>query len=207
MGWCAEGPFAPVASDVQKALARAASSLEELGCRLEPVSLAALERRPSQALTTTVYTAEAGHYLETIIAGRHEELTPYIQRRLATPQPSMSEYLAASAELEQIRLDMARFFEDYDLLLCPTGPIHAHEHEASELVIGDERIEARSSLRATIPFDITGSPAISVPFGWSADGLPIGVQLVGRHFQESTVLHAASALEALHDAHRRRPAV
>ncbi len=50
-------------------------------------------------------------------------------------------------------------------------------------------------------------PAISVPFGWSQDGLPIGVQLIGRHFDEATVLHAASALEALSAHDRPRPFV
>ena len=207
VGWCAEGPFAPVDAEVRKTVERAASSLEELGCRVEPVTLNALEQRQAQALTTVVYTAEADLYLEPIIAGRHDELAPYIQRRLSLPEPSIREYLEASADLEQIRLDIARFFTEYDLLLCPTGPVPAHEHESSELVIGGERVEARSALRATIPFDITGSPAVSVPFGWSGDGLPIGVQLVGRHFDEATVLHAAAALEALHDADRRRPPV
>ena len=50
-------------------------------------------------------------------------------------------------------------------------------------------------MRATIPWDISGSPAISVPFAQSAEGLPIGVQLVGRHFDEPTLLAAAHALE------------
>jgi Asp-tRNA(Asn)/Glu-tRNA(Gln) amidotransferase A subunit family amidase len=50
-------------------------------------------------------------------------------------------------------------------------------------------------MRATIPFDLSGSPALSVPFARSADGLPIGVQLVGRRFDEATVLQAGIRLE------------
>jgi aspartyl-tRNA(Asn)/glutamyl-tRNA(Gln) amidotransferase subunit A len=60
-------------------------------------------------------------------------------------------------------------------------------------------------LRATVPFDLTGSPALSVPFGWSREGLPIGVQVVGRHFEEATVLEVGLALEARHEARSRRP--
>jgi aspartyl-tRNA(Asn)/glutamyl-tRNA(Gln) amidotransferase subunit A len=56
-----------------------------------------------------------------------------------------------------------------------------------------------------VPFDLTGSPAISVPFGMGADGLPIGVQLVARHFDEATLLHVAAALEGLHEASTWRP--
>ena len=51
-------------------------------------------------------------------------------------------------------------------------------------------------MRATIPFDLTGSPAISVPYAESKDGLPIGVQLVGRRFDEETLLRVARKLEA-----------
>jgi aspartyl-tRNA(Asn)/glutamyl-tRNA(Gln) amidotransferase subunit A len=57
----------------------------------------------------------------------------------------------------------------------------------------------------TAVFDITGAPAISLPFGWSSEGLPIGVQLVGRHFDEATVVHAASVLAAAGDAVGKRP--
>ena len=62
----------------------------------------------------------------------------------------------------------------------------------------------RHALRATVPWDLTGSPAISVPFGWSSKGMPIGVQVVGRHFDELTVLQAAKALES-HRGELRHP--
>ena len=60
-------------------------------------------------------------------------------------------------------------------------------------------------MRATIPFDLTGSPALSVPFGWSDDGLPIGVQIVGRHFDEENVLRVGMALERLRGEDTRTP--
>jgi aspartyl-tRNA(Asn)/glutamyl-tRNA(Gln) amidotransferase subunit A len=93
------------------------------------------------------------------------------------------------------------------VLLCPTGPIPAHAHEASECLVHGQALPARHVLRATVPFDLTGSPALSVPFGWSREGLPIGVQVVGRHFDEATVLQVGLALEAVHDATKRHPPV
>jgi aspartyl-tRNA(Asn)/glutamyl-tRNA(Gln) amidotransferase subunit A len=56
-----------------------------------------------------------------------------------------------------------------------------------------------------VPWNLTGSPALSLPFGMSADGLPIGVQLVGRHFEESVVLQAAMALEEASPVRGKRP--
>ena len=205
VGWCAEGPFAPVDAEVRDTVAKAAASLEELGCPVEPVSLAAWEQWPPQSSSMAVYTAEAGIYLEPIIAGRENELAPMLRRRLDVPKPSLREYLEALANCEHLRWEMARYFTEYDLLLCPAGPVPAHPHDSIELEIGGQKVPGRNAIRATLPFNLTGSPAISVPFGWSTDELPIGVQLVARHFGEPTLLHAAASLEALHDADRRRP--
>ena len=74
-----------------------------------------------------------------------------------------------------------------------------------ELEIEGQKGPGRNALRATVPFDLTGSPSLSVPFGWTDDGLPIGGQLVGRHYEEGTILRAGAALEELHRANFRRP--
>lgn len=74
-----------------------------------------------------------------------------------------------------------------------------------ELTIGDVTVPQRHVVRATVPFNLTGHPALSVPFGSSRDGLPIGVQLVGRHFEERTILTLGAALESEHDARNRHP--
>jgi aspartyl-tRNA(Asn)/glutamyl-tRNA(Gln) amidotransferase subunit A len=118
---------------------------------------------------------------------------------------SLRYYLAAEAEVEGLRRDLAHYFAQHDVLLCPTVPIPAHPHEAPACVIHDQALPPRHVLRATVPFDLTGSPALSVPFGWSREGLPIGVQVVGRHFDEATVLRVGMALEAMHDATKRHP--
>jgi aspartyl-tRNA(Asn)/glutamyl-tRNA(Gln) amidotransferase subunit A len=207
VGWCAEGPFAPVDAEVQATVGRAAAALEDLGCRVEPVSLESWEQWPAQSISMAFFLGEGAFYLEPFISGREEELAPPMQRRLAQPLPTLKDYLAATENTENLRRDMMRFFGEYDLLVCPTGPVPAHAHEAPDLVIGGQHVQARNSLRATVPFDLTGSPAVSLPFGLSADGLPIGVQLVGRHFDEPTLLHAASALEALYAPDRGRPPI
>jgi aspartyl-tRNA(Asn)/glutamyl-tRNA(Gln) amidotransferase subunit A len=207
VGWCADGPFAPVTAEVRETVTRAATALAELGCRVEPVSLASWDQWPPQNVSMSIFTAEGGHYLEPVISGREDQLAPSMQRRLSLPTPALREYLEALAGCESLRQDVARYFTEYDVLLCPTGPLTAHPHDSTELDVDGQRVPGRNALRATIPFDLTGSPAMSVPFGWSAEGLPIGVQLVGRHFDEATLLRVGSRLEGLGNTEGRRPPV
>jgi aspartyl-tRNA(Asn)/glutamyl-tRNA(Gln) amidotransferase subunit A len=142
-----------------------------------------------------LYGAAGRAYLEDAIAGRWDELHPRLVRRLAAPMPTLDEYLASEAEVDGLRRDVAEAFRRYDLLLGPTVPVPAHQHDCEELVIDGGAFHPRTALRGTIPFDLTGSPALSVPFGTSSEGLPIGVQLIGRHFDEETVFRAAMGLE------------
>ena len=207
VGWCAEGPFAPVAEEVQATVTRAASALDELGCKVEEVGLATWEQWPAQEISTAIYTADVRHHVERVVGDRLDQLSPVLQRRLDLPPPPLGEYLEAWADVQLFREEVARFFSNYDLLLCPTCPTVAHPHDSAQLEIDGQKVPPRNALRATVPFDLTGSPAVSVPFGWGDEDLPIGVQLVGRHFDESTVLHAASALEALRDHRHRRPPI
>ena len=219
VAWCIDGPFAPVAREVQDTVTGAVSALGELGCELEQVSLDVWERVQPQEITGAVYAAEGGHYLGPIIAGREDLLGPPMRRRLQMPVPSMSEFMDAVEKVERLRRDVARLFGSYDILVCPTSPVPAHMHDPISLELGatdypmptitvdGETVAGRNSVRATIPADLTGSPAISVPFGWSEDGLPIGVQLIGRHLEEGLLLRVASALERLGTTADRHPPV
>ena len=219
VAWCVDGPFAPVAQDVRDTVTRAVSAFGEMGCEVDEVALDVWEQVEPQELTNAIYAAEGGQYLGPIIAGREGRLGPPMRRRLQMPVPSMSEFVDALEKVELLRRDAARLFATYDLLVCPTSPVPAHPHDPISLELGatdypvptitvdGETVAGRNSVRATIPADLTGSPAISVPFGWSEDGLPIGVQLIGRHLEEGLLLQAASALERLRTTADRHPPV
>src|SRR6185436_9166100 len=130
---------------------------------------------------------------------RHDQLHPFLRRRLETRITSLADYVEAEHEVDRLRQDLVEYFSRFDILLCPTGTLPAHGHDATEHVIEGQAVVARHALRATLPFDLTGSPALSVPFGWSAEGLPIGVQVVGRHLDDVTVLRVGALLESLAD--------
>jgi aspartyl-tRNA(Asn)/glutamyl-tRNA(Gln) amidotransferase subunit A len=195
VGWLAGEEFGPVGSEVAAAVGHAADSLADLGAEVERADVPVLAGSDCNLLSLTLFGAEGRAYLDDAIAGRWDELHPVLSRRLASPLPTLEQYVAAEAEAEALRRDLAEVFRRYDLLLCPTVPVPAHPHGIEELVIDGRPHPPRTILRWTIPFDLTGSPALSVPFGMSSEGLPVGVQLVGRHFAEETVLKAGMGLE------------
>ena len=207
VGWCPEGPFAPVERQVQDTVASAAAALGELGCSVEQVDLDGWENMSGQQISARIFAAEGNVYLDPIIEGRKDMLALSMQRRLKIPGPSYGEYLEAMDHVEQLRAATVKLFNDYDVLLLPTGPMVAHPHDTRRHEIGSETAPARHALTCTVPFDLTGSPALSVPFGLSDGGLPIGVQIVGRHFEEPTILRVGAALEELHRPRRGRPPV
>jgi Asp-tRNA(Asn)/Glu-tRNA(Gln) amidotransferase A subunit family amidase len=95
-----------------------------------------------------------------------------------------------------------------DVLVAPSTPIAAPEVGQEAMEVNGERQPVRPSLiRFTRPFNATGHPAASVPCGFTAGGLPIGLQIVGRAFDEATVLRVADAYQRVTDWHSRRPPV
>ena len=146
-------------------------------------------------LTLTVYGCESSAFFAGVTAGREDDLHPFLRARLGRPLPPLQAYVEAEAEVERVRASFTAFLADHDVLVCHTTGLPPHEHDLEAMVLDGESHHPRSVMRATIPFDLTGSPAISVPFGHTPDGLPIGVQVVGRRFDEATVLRVALALE------------
>ena len=200
-----DGGAAPVDSQVRAVVDRAANRLAELGCHVEPARIPALDYNDWNALTMTLYGAEGGAYLAEMIGARAQELHPALQRRLSFKVRSIDDYVAALAECDRLKHDVARFFGGFDLLLGPCSPTPAHPHGLVDLSVEGKTVPARHVLRATLPWDITGSPALAMAFGWSRDRMPIAIQLVGRHYDEATVLAVGLALESASEVLGQRP--
>jgi aspartyl-tRNA(Asn)/glutamyl-tRNA(Gln) amidotransferase subunit A len=195
VGLLDERAFGPAAPEVLERVRAAAAALDDAGYTVVEAPIPGLERHDWNVLTMTLYGAGGRRYFRQVIGERWDELHPRLRQRLSAPLPSLDDYLAAESAVDELRRDVAHAFETHELLLCPTSVVPAHGHDLDEITIAGAVCAPRSTMRATIPFDLTGSPALSVPFGRSADGLPIGVQLVGRRFRDETVLEAGLVLE------------
>jgi aspartyl-tRNA(Asn)/glutamyl-tRNA(Gln) amidotransferase subunit A len=206
IGYTAAGPFAPVDREIRDAVTQAAAALGELGCQVEEVSLVGWEERMPIDLCYVFLKAEGVQYLTSQVGDRRDELSPQIQGLMDLEMPTTEEYLDALNGFEQLKADVAGVLSRVDVLLLPTVPFTAPPHDSGEIVVDGVKVVAGlHSAAITATFGLTGSPAVSVPFAYSSEGMPIGVQLAGNHYDEATVLRAAAALEAR--CEMRRPDV
>jgi aspartyl-tRNA(Asn)/glutamyl-tRNA(Gln) amidotransferase subunit A len=125
-----------------------------------------------------------------------------LQRLKSGAALPVRDYIQARRTQTLLRRQFASFFGSYDLLLMPTTPVAAPPIE------GPDAVElARLLTRYTAPFNLTGLPALSLPCGFTAEGLPIGLQIIGPDWGEAKLLRGAYAYERVTDWHQRRPAV
>jgi aspartyl-tRNA(Asn)/glutamyl-tRNA(Gln) amidotransferase subunit A len=197
VGWLVEPGFGPIDSEVAATVQKAAAALHGAGCVVEPVRIATLERENALDIFWQLHRMEVKPAFAAVTAGHEDEMFTISKAMLAEPDTAMADFVRAEQAAERLKDGFAEYFQRYDALLCPVLPIPAHAHGLSEFVINGQTVPATHSLSATVPLNVTGLPGLSIRFGTSRDGLPIGVQLVSRWFAESTILHLASLLETV----------
>jgi aspartyl-tRNA(Asn)/glutamyl-tRNA(Gln) amidotransferase subunit A len=191
--------FVNVDTEVAAAVHGAISTLEELGSQVREVSLPHIDEAPAAVNAIMLSEALACH--RRWLAERPQDYGDDVRGRLEMGllYPAVS-YIEAqrlrSLIVEEWR---ERVFDQVDVLAVPTTSVPAPGLEEADLQV------TVTLMRFTNPFNLVGVPAVSVPCGLTGSGLPIGLQLVGRWFEEGTVLGAAHAYQQATDWHKRAP--
>lgn len=191
------GLDAEIASAVEKALQILAGLVKE-----------AREVRVPVDADRTAMTAEAWAYHAPLVAEHSELYHPETLRRIRTgAEVSAAAYLGKRRELERLRREAAGIFAEVDLVVTPTTPILPPSFEELEKNPQELRPRELLMLRNTRPFNVLGLPTISLPCGFTAAGLPVGLEITGPAGGESAVLSLAHAYERATGWHERHPSV
>ena len=207
VGWLVEPGFGPVDREVAAAVAAAANLLKDAGCDVEAVRIPLLEQNNYFDPAILLYGAELGRYVRRFVGNRAAELHYIGKIYVASPDPSLGEYIDAEIKVDKLKGAFAGYFQKYDALLCPVIPFTAPPPGLQEYVVNGEKVPSTHMMRATVPFNLTGLPALSVPFTFSSEKLPINVQLVSEWFDETTILHLGQLIESATDAHNHHPSL
>ena len=193
------------APSTQRAVDQAIKALEDLGAVVQDVALDKV--KIAAGASTAIIAAEAYAYHEEWIKKRSQEYGADVRERLRVGAfLSGKDYVNGQRARAILRDEVDAVLARLDVLLCPTTPIAAPPVGANEVDINGEKVGVRPSLiRFTRPFNTTGHPAASIPCGFNDEGLPIGLHIIGRPFDEATVLRVADAYQRVTDWHTRRP--
>lgn len=180
--------------------------LVDQGAQLVEVDVPHIRQAGAAALA--IYVAEATAYHDDTLDDRADLYTELVRTFLELGDQLLAkDYLHAQRFRTLLGHEMATVLRDVDVIATPGIAITATP-------IGDEEVDIRGEaqsifsaiLRNTEPFDLTGLPALVVPCGFAADGLPVSLQIAGRAFDEATVLNVGHAYQKATDWHRKRPA-
>ena len=190
---------------VQVLVEQAIATLERLGAEIEEITLPP----PSEAVAAllAILMPEATVYHLPWLREQPESYSAAVRERLelGAITPAVS-YIQGQQVRRRLIDEFLTAMGPVDLLVTPTGPTAATLLEG-DLITGDD---ADPQVLAALihfsgPFNLTGFPAVSIPCGFTPSGLPVGVQLVGKPWQEGTILAVAHAYEQVTDWHRRLP--
>lgn len=185
-----------VSADTRAAVHAAASALESAGLAVETVRPEGLEE--AGELWQTFFCEAGAMLVRGVAAGRESELSPMLARFLATfpPEPPMTgeRLLAALINRDLLRARFLRQMESWPVLLAPVSTAPAFRHGEGGWRATDPANYLRT-MRFTQWFNLLGLPAVVVPVTRSGEGLPVGVQVIGRPHEEEVVLDVAAVIE------------
>jgi Asp-tRNA(Asn)/Glu-tRNA(Gln) amidotransferase A subunit family amidase len=205
VAWSTDLGFAVVDPQVKQVTAAAVAVFSELGCHVDEVNPGF--DNPGELFQYFFYV-NIGTMLQDY-PGYERQIDAQLLANLAEVKGvSGQDYARVILRRSAIFDKIQRLFATYDALLCPTVAVPPFEVgiEGPTQIAG-RPVDRRTWIAMTPLFNLTGQPAATVPCGFSNEGLPIGLQIVGRRFDEATVLRASAGFEAIRPWAQKRPPV
>jgi aspartyl-tRNA(Asn)/glutamyl-tRNA(Gln) amidotransferase subunit A len=207
LGWPRDYFFERVENEIHEAVKAAARLFEKLGATIEEVALPHVADVVDPSTHIALAEARAVHEQAGYFPAHAAEYAEETRKRLEMGGDVRAvDYLKALEFRKVVRADFEAAFARVDAILAPTTPLAAPRIEDTMISVAGEPEHVRAALlRPNRPSNFTGLPAISVPCGFTAEGLPVGLQLIGRAFEETRLLQIAHLYEQAAGWHTTRP--
>lgn len=204
VAWTPDLGYARVDPEVARVAEEAAAVFESLGCRMETVATG--WDNPEEIFAVTVAAQLYAAWGDRLAQWR-DLLDPTLVRVLERGGGlTIRQYLEAARRRREFSTDVYGFLARFDLLLTPTVAVPPFADGGfGPREIAGQAVTALGWMPFTYPFNLTGQPAATVPAGFTADGLPVGLQIIGKRHADSAVLAASAAFEAARPWAARRP--
>ena len=200
IGYFEDDGRTPVTPETREAVRTAAEALQRAGFQVEPFRPEGLEL--ARQLWWKLFGIAGGMMLGPMIKGREADLSPMLQEFsagvAARPSHTGQSLLDTWIQRDELRIKVFAQMRDYPVLLCPVASIPAFRHGERSWQVEGKTVKYLDAWSYTEWFNLLGTPAVAVPVGKSPEGLPIGVQIVARPWQEEVVIAVAAALETQH---------
>lgn len=196
IGYFEDDGLTPVTPETRQTVQDAVGVLRQQGFDVRPFRPKALEQ--ARKLWWTFFVQCGAMFFAPSIRGHEEKLSPIFREYLGFSQglPLTSEQLlTAWAEADVIRGKLLEQMREFPVLLCPVCAIPAFRHGERSWTVEGQRVEYLDAMRYSQWFNLLAAPAAVVPVGQSSEGLPIGVQVVARPFEDEVAMGVAAAID------------
>ncbi len=198
IGFFEDDGLVPVTQETRSAVRSAAQALGDAGFRVQPFRPSALE--PLRQLWWKFFVQCGAMFYEPEIRGKRERLSPVFNEFFSIAEASepitATELLNAWAELDLLRAKTLAEMSEFPVLLCPAASIPAFRHDERAWTIDGTSVSYLDAVRYTQWFNALACPAAVIPAGRSPEGLPIGVQIAARPFEDEAALGIAAVVDA-----------
>lgn len=188
---------APVQQVMSDTVRQAASVLEGLGFPCDDFAPVGFDRAPN--VWAFFFTDLPSRATARFIAGREQDAhwtgTEFLNKIVGTPEPGWDKVLEMLAERDRLRILLMRQMENHRVILLPPCGVPAFRHRERGWETPTKKIGLFEAMMPVTPFNLVGFPGLVVPFGFSPDGMPVGVQLVARPYDEELLLEVGIRLE------------
>jgi amidase len=197
VAWYTDDGVAPVTEETRQAVESVARALSNAGLIVEQTRPPGVEQ--GHDFWLKLFSRASVVQLRNVYAGNEEKGGDFVRWRLATaddtPPPAIDDYINSWLERDRLRAALVAWMEHTPLLIAPVGATPAYKHGTLKVTVGERTMSTFRAFSYSQTCNVFDLPAVAIPAGRSREGLPIGVQIIGRPFAEEMVLTAAAIVE------------